>query len=144
MILNFVYSSNTMSCIVSTLFRFVGGPLPVYRADFQPKSHMFKFFSTYFSASTGGHDFKFIYSINTMSCTVSPLFRFVGGLLPVYRADLCNFQLKSTCSNLSKQISLLLLDGMILNFVYSFNTMSCTMLILFRLADIYFLFTEAN
>ena len=27
-----------------------------------------------------------------MSCTVPPLFRFVGNLLPVYRADLGNFK----------------------------------------------------
>ena len=56
---------------------------------------MFKFFVTDFSASTGGNDFKFCIQLQHDELYVPPLFRFVGGLLPVYRADLGNFHPKS-------------------------------------------------
>ena len=42
MISNFVYSFNTMSCTMPPLFRFVGDPLPVYRAD-SDNFHIFQF-----------------------------------------------------------------------------------------------------
>ena len=99
MISNFVYSFNMMSCTEPPLFRFVARLLPVYRADlgnFQPKISMFKFFVTDFSASTGGNDFKFCIQFQHDELyREPPLFRFVAHLLPVYRADLGNFQPKS-------------------------------------------------
>ena len=96
MISNFVYSFNTMSCTVSPLFRFVGRLLPVYRADlgnFQPKSYMFKFFVTDFSASTGGNDFKFCIQLQHDELYHASPFQVCRSPLPVYRADSDNFHI---------------------------------------------------
>ena len=88
-----------MSCTVPPLFRYVGGLLPVYRADlgnFQSKSYMFKFFVTDFSASAWGNDFKFCIQLqHDELCPASPFQVCRRSTSTVYRADLGNFQPKS-------------------------------------------------